>query len=66
MYAHVVELTGLLYVGFGLYVAYVARAIAARLGTGVEGRGSSGADVAAVRLAGGAVAIWGVYVLITG
>ncbi|QLH80632.1 hypothetical protein [Halosimplex pelagicum] len=61
-----VEPAGLFVVCIGLYVAYVARAIAARVGTGVEGRGSSGADVAMVRLVGGAIAVYGGYVLLTG
>jgi hypothetical protein len=57
---------GLVVVATGLYIVYVAPEIAARVGTAVEGRGSSGGDVVAVRLAGGAVAIYGVYVLLTG
>ncbi|WP_436908141.1 hypothetical protein [Halosimplex marinum] len=61
-----VALRGLFVVGVGLYVAYVAPTIAARAGTALEGRGSSRADIAAVRLAGGAVAVYGVYALLTG
>ncbi|QLH76364.1 hypothetical protein HZS55_03170 [Halosimplex rubrum] len=61
-----VALTGLFVVGIGLYVAYVAPAVAARAGSAVEGRGSFGADVAAVRLVDGTVAVYGVCVVISG